>query len=91
MVVVVTLASVVFGRMDSKAAPAGADFNDMVLGFQRKLAADAVQLFELCIRKRRFFRQVNSGRIRHRVVEEGREQVVAEVVMLVDVAGGPVA
>ena len=72
--------------MDGEPAPAGADLEQVIRRREVELAADALEFRDLCLVQRRVGAFENAARIRHRLVEEQCEQVVAEIVVRGDVA-----
>ena len=82
-------AAVLAGRVDRQAAPARADLQQVVAGTEAQPPADALQLLQLrLLQARALAREVGAG-IDHPLVEEGGEEVVAEVVVGGDVAPRP--
>ena len=85
------LHAVVAGRVDRQAAPAGADFQQVLAGPEVELAADHVELGQRGLLERRLRRRVDGARVGHGRVEKQREEVVAEVVVGGDVPLRPTA
>ena len=74
-------APVVPGGVDGETAPAGADLHDVVLGAEGQLGAQPVQLGLLGALQILAGVVEHGGGVGHRRVEEGGEEVVAEVVV----------
>ncbi len=77
--------------MDGEAAPAGADFHHAVLGLKRKLAADPIELGDGRLLQRRRRLLEDSAGIGPGGVEEQGEEVVAQIVMGVNVLSAAAA
>ena len=78
-------AAVVLPGVQTPAAPAGADLEDVIAGLQVELAAERVVLGDLRLLERR--RAVPTrARIHHRAVEPEAEELVGEIVVLADIA-----
>ena len=86
MVVVVTRQPSAAGRMQRKAAPAGADLEHVILRPERELAANGVKLRRRRLRERHFRPLEQRTRVHHRLVEEQLEEVVTEIVVRGDIA-----
>ncbi len=80
-------AAVAAGGVEREAAPAGADLQHVVVGTEVERAADPLELRDRRLVQRRVGVLEDPGRVHHRLVEEAREQLVAEVV----VGGDPLA
>ena len=65
-------------------APAAADVEHALAGLQRELRADEVELGALGLLERRRAARPDRARVRHRLVEEEREELVGEVVVVRD-------
>ncbi|MNZ41380.1 hypothetical protein D3C78_589280 [compost metagenome] len=78
-------AAVVAGRVQRHAAPAGADLQQVVGGLEVELLADALQLVELRLLEAVGRIEEHRRRVHHGRVEEGLEQLVAEIVVGGDV------
>ena len=72
-------------RGERERAPAAADLEHVVVGAELELVADHAQLAPLRVGERLAVALEHRARVRHRVVEEEREEVVAEVVVVADV------
>ena len=72
--------------MQSHCAPAGSDFQNMISRLQTKLAAKTVNLLNLGVLERSFFALVNSRGVDHLFVQEQPEEIVAQIVMFMDVS-----
>ena len=72
--------------MQRESAPAGADLHQPLAGLQGELAAHRVELGQRRLVQRRMRGLEDAAGIRHRLVEEQAEEVVAEVVVSGDVA-----
>jgi hypothetical protein len=72
--------------MHAEAAPAGPDLQDVVVGAELQLLADALELGDRGLLERHPLALEQRARIRHRRVEHAAEQLVAEVVVGGDVA-----
>ena len=80
-------ACAVLARRDPrKGAPAAADLEQVVVGPQAELVADATELPELRIRESLVLALEDGAGVRHRLVEHRREELVPEVVVVGDVA-----
>ena len=77
--------------MDGKPAPAGADLQQVVVGVEPQPLADAVELGDLGLLEVGALVREPGARIHHLLVEEGGEEVVAEVVVGGDVLAGAAA
>ena len=77
--------SVLAGRGQRERAPAAADLEHVVVGAELELLADPSQLAPLRVGERLAVVLEYRARVRHRLVEEEREEVVAEVVVRLDV------
>ena len=84
----VTLRPVLAGRDAGEAPPAAADLEDAVVGAEPELLAHLPQLPELRLLERLVRTLEDGAGVRHRLVEEEGEEVVAEVVVVLDVAPG---
>ena len=73
-------------RVDREAAPAAADLEHVVVGAELQVRADPVELGALRLGERQLRRLEDRARVRHRLVEHQLEQLVAEVVVVGDVA-----
>src|SRR5579862_7522778 len=82
-------ASVSGRSMDRKAAPARPDLEQMILRAQRELAADGVELGDLGFVQRHLLVRENAARIRHGLIEHELVELVAEIVVRVDIAHAP--
>ena len=69
-----------------EAPPAAADLEHVVVGAELELLADAAAASALGVRERLVVALEDRARVGHRLVEEEREEVVAEVVVVGDVA-----
>ena len=78
---------VLAGRHQREAAPAAADLEHVVAGAQAQLVADRAQLPLLCLLERVALLPERAG-VGHRLVEEEPVEVVAEVVVVLDVRPG---
>jgi hypothetical protein len=78
-------AVVLAGGVDREATPTRADLQQMVFGAKAQALADARQLCQLRFLEARSPRREVGARIDHPLVEEGGEEVVAEVVVGGDV------
>jgi hypothetical protein len=65
-------------------APAAADVEDALAGLQVELRADEVELGPLRLLERRRAAREDRARVRHRLVQEEREVLVGEVVVVRD-------
>ncbi|MNH28660.1 hypothetical protein D3C76_1608390 [compost metagenome] len=72
--------------MDGQAAPAGADFQQVFVGFELELLADAFKLVQLRLLQGLLGALELRRRVHHGWVEQAFEQGVAQVVMGQDVA-----
>ncbi|MNF97399.1 hypothetical protein D3C84_802270 [compost metagenome] len=79
-------AAVAGSGMDGQAAPAAANLQKMLVGFELKLLADAFQLVQLGRFKGLFGTVELCGGVHHSRVEQSLEQGVAQVVMGENVA-----
>ncbi len=79
-------AAIVLGGVDCHAAPAGADFQQVIVWAQLQLAADPIQLVELGVVQIVAVRREDCRRVHHAVVQQAREQLVAKIVVGADVA-----
>ncbi len=68
------------------AAPAGTDLQQMIVGLQIELRADALQLVQLGLLQALLGRGEHGRRVHHGRIEEALEQLVAQVVMRGDIA-----
>ncbi|MNN60623.1 hypothetical protein D3C81_1758170 [compost metagenome] len=74
------------GSMDGQAAPAGADFQQVFVGFEFQLLADAFKLVQLRLLQGLLGALELRRRVHHGWVEQAFEQSVAQVVVGQDVA-----
>jgi len=74
------------GGIERHAAPAGTNLQQMVLGLQVELFADAFELVQLGLFQILFGAGEHCRRVHHGRVEKLLEELVAEVVMGGDVA-----
>src|SRR5690554_7634 len=79
------MATIVFSRMDSETSPAGAYLYNSVTWLQIQFFADGVEFVNGSFFDRGIFAGVNCRRVHHGRVEEGLEQIVAQIVMGADV------
>src|SRR5581483_2320387 len=79
-------AAVVLRRVTSEAAPPAPDLEHMVAGAELEQAAQTVVLRPLRVRERHRRTLEDGAGVRHRLVEHQREELVAEVVVVGDVA-----
>ena len=77
--------AVLAGSGERERAPAAADLEHVVVRAELELVADHPQLAPLRVGERLAVALEHRARVRHRVVEEEREEVVAEVVVAADV------
>ena len=76
--------AVALGGVQRERAPAAADVEHAVAGLQRELGADELELGLLRLLERRRAARPDRARVRHRLVEEEREEVVRDVVVVRD-------
>ncbi len=79
-------ATVSLGRVCREAAPAGADFEHVVLRSQLEFPADAIELADLCLLQSIVGAFVISARVGQAAVQEEAIEVVAQVVVIRDIA-----
>src|SRR5271165_7157447 len=79
-------AAVLPRRVASKTAPSGADLQQVIGGSQVELVADALVLVELRLFQAVSRRPVAGARVRHRGIKEEPIEVVAQIVVVADVA-----
>ena len=75
--------------MNREAAPAGSDLDQVIVGLELELAADALELGKLRLVERRVLALEDAAGIGHRPAEKEREELIAEVVVRGDVAPAP--
>ena len=81
--------AVLAGSHGREAPPAAADLEHVIAGAELELLADAAELAQLGILERLVVALEERAGVRHRLVQEEREQVVAEVVVVFDVPPRP--
>ena len=74
------------GGDEREAAPAAADLEDVVARAEAKLVADPAELPQLCLLQGVALLLEDRAGVRHRLVEKEAEELVAEVVVVLDVA-----
>ena len=79
------------GGVDRHPAPAGADLQQVVVGPEPQALADPVELGHLRLLERRVLAGEDRAGVHHPAVEEGGEELVAEVVVGGDVGAGAAA
>ena len=79
-------AAVVLGRVHGEPAPTGADLQQMVVLGQSQKLAETLELCVLGLLEGHLGVAEQSTAVRHRRIEEQREEVVAEVIVRSDVA-----
>ncbi len=76
--------AVLLGRVDGEGAPAAADVQDALARLQGELGADELALGELGLFQGLSAARPDRARVRHRLVQEQREELVGEVVVVRD-------
>ena len=81
------LDAVAGGGVGREAAPAAADVEDPLAGLERQLRADHLELRLLRLLERRRAPREDRAAVGHRLVEEEREELGRQVVVVADRAG----